>query len=81
MPNNKIYWSKQDTPAELHTMLTVLAEEYPVYQGISGDGIQTKFIKSKKSGVSAVSLESSCATIKYDGIRMTVITCGAVAMT
>ena len=70
MSIEKIYWSKQDTPVELHSMLSALAEEYPVRQGKGKDGIQVKFIKSKITGCSAVSRESGCATVEYDGISM-----------
>ena len=47
MSIRKIYWSKQDTPLELHSMLSALAEEYPVIHAESKAGINVKFIKSE----------------------------------
>ena len=70
MSIQKIYWSKQDTPVELHSMLSALADEYPVVCGKSKDGIQVKFIKSKKSGCSAVSTKGNSTTVEYGGVSM-----------
>lgn len=71
MSGIKIYWSKQDAPAELHPMLCVLAEEYPVVPGKSKDknGIQVKFTQVAKPGVSAVSVKGGNAAVKYNGVN------------
>ena len=65
---NKIYWLKQDAPAELHPMLAALGEAYPLVQGKGDDGVQVNFIRSKQRGSSAVSLEPGGASIQYDGV-------------
>jgi hypothetical protein len=71
MSGIKIYWSKQDAPAELHPMLCVLAEEYPVVPGKrkDKDGIQVKFTQTAQPGVSAVSVKGGNAAVKYNGVN------------
>lgn len=68
MSINAFYWSKTATPAELHPMLSALADGYPVAAGTNKDGIQVKFIKSNKPGHSAVTRKNNSATIEYSGI-------------
>ncbi|MFA6176884.1 MAG: family 20 glycosylhydrolase, partial [Phycisphaerae bacterium] len=70
MPVKRLCWSKQTAPVELHSMLSALAEDYPVVRGKTKDGIQVEFIKSKHPGCSSVSRKSDTATVEYDGISM-----------
>ncbi|MEI6034767.1 MAG: family 20 glycosylhydrolase [Verrucomicrobiae bacterium] len=68
MLTKPIYWLGQDTPAELHSMLTAVGEAYPVVQGQGRDGVRVSFIRSDHSGRSAVSMESGGATVRYGSV-------------
>ena len=49
MAISKLVWHKDDTPAELHTLLATLGEEYPVSDG--GRGLRLRFKRVKGEGV------------------------------
>jgi hexosaminidase len=68
MNNTTISWQASQTPAELHSVLKTLGEEYPIVEG--GDsGINTEFIKSDIQGMAKVTITKGQAVITYSRVE------------
>lgn len=61
-----ISWNAQTTPPELHSMLRVLGEHYPITEGAKRGAIRVKFQPGASKGSVEVALHSREAEVKYD---------------
>ena len=68
MNNNTINWQASQTPAELHSLLKALGEEYPIIEGDTAD-INTEFIKSEIQGIAKVTITKGQAVITYNQVE------------
>ena len=67
MAISKLVWRADETPTELHTLLTTIGEEYPVSAG--GRGLRLRFKKVSGSGVlSRVIRAKGEVTVEYNTV-------------
>ena len=62
----KLLWDAGSADKSIYTILLTLAEEYPIWEGKDGEGIQVSFEKIGKAGVSEVIVQGDKAMIKYN---------------
>ncbi|MCF6177493.1 MAG: beta-N-acetylhexosaminidase [Victivallaceae bacterium] len=77
MSINNVYWKADNTPQELHSMLSALADEYPVSEG-TGKGVNITFIPTGKAGTCAVEINGNSATVSYNQVCQAARGVGAV---
>ncbi len=63
-----LQWNPENTPVELHPMLTVLAEEYPLQAGDSGGGKSLEFERGGEPGALAVECGETAVRIRYGSV-------------
>ncbi len=68
MNNQTINWQLSQAPAELHSLLKTLGEEYPIVEGETS-GIDTEFIKSVIKGTAKVIITKGQAVITYNRVE------------
>lgn len=68
MNEQKIFWLKEETPSELHTILNAIGNEYPVLEGAAENGIHVKFIHIDEPGVVRLNSNGSSAIIEYSSV-------------
>ncbi len=64
MSQNSLMWSKENTPAELHSILETLAVEYPISS--SNGEFELKFTQTEAKGKSAVKFAGKSIEITYN---------------
>lgn len=77
MHNQTINWASNQTPEELHSLLTTLGEEYPIVEN-GNQGIKTTFVKSDIAGIAQVTINEQQAVITYNQVEHAGRALGAV---